>query len=1180
MFPPLFFNNPSYVDPLAGVGTLAGDSKPVLFDVDGDGDADLLVGATDGSLAYFMNTGSRSSPNFVKQTGPSDGTNGSPFHAIDAFSAGGGSAPALGDLNLDGFVDLVLGSSSGRLSIHMGGPNPLAPFGAPSYSANGIPLVDFATSLVFDAGAGSTPSLVDVDGNGHLDIVVGAADGSVHILHSVPTGTSTSGTPASSVFTSSGRGAELGGVTSPSGDAAPALVDMDNDGDVDLVLGGADGALLFFENTGSERSPVFTGPVPSGARNPVDGVRVPAGGSAPAFTDINGDGRADMVVGSSDGLIRYFGNDAGGGGSGSGGGNGGGSSGGTGGAGAGVSGGLILGPDGQPVLGPTTGRPQVVTDERVPSGGSIGGGPIGVILNANGEPVLDADGKPIVITDPRVPQGGSIGTSGTGVILDGDGEPLLVDGKPLVVTDPRVPVGGSIGSGGVGVVVDSDGVPLRDSDGEMFVVTDPRVPDGGSIGNGGVILDATSGPLLDASGSPLVATHPDVPPGGSIAPVGVILDEDGIPVLDANGTPMPVTDPRVPFPGGSIGGGGGVGVILGADGTPALDASGEAQVVTDPRVPSDGSIGPGGGLVPGGGLILDVAGKPLLGADGQPVVVVDPRVPLGGSIGPDPDDEGGDDTGFGGDGFDFFPVIGEESRPPVGSTGASPSGLRLVLTLDLAPLPLLTTGRGPIEAALSAWLLPLLGPVASALSVRIAGIAAASAASLAPSAAASRLSATEQEAITTALAAGYASLQEYCAHHEEMLTLAAQAYAVEYECATMFVKKHNGVGTRDPPSAVSDATEITFDLTMPPKSRRRLQTADADAAAAAAQQASVRLACALWETRAAGGAPRDDTGVLQPAGFGAGLVSSEGVSAILASPIRRERVSCPDPPSSPPLPPPISPPPSPSSPPPPSPPATPPSPPRNPPASPGQQWDGDTLIDTDGSRLTGDEEGRITLIAILIGVIILLCCLLMLCCFWRQSHSDSEEEKANLEPVLLRMARKTWRGSSTTSSTPAPTDIPMLDLSVKRDVLQTGGSSGDIVRGALEPSEGSLSPATPKYEQNVYDIQVQVVGSAAASGSAAAGGSAVSGTSSAAASGSAAAGRDKEDEELALPKGGHPSRLFRAKKGNKKKMEQKRKAAAEESSTAGPSGPSREMNHGKMPQQYRYDSVHQLKAEL
>ena len=56
-------------------------------------------------------------------------------------------------------------------------------------------------------------------------------------------------------------------------------------------------------------------------------------------------------------------------------------------------------------------------------------GPGGIILDANGNPVLGADGKPLYVSDPRVPPGGSIGPNGE--ILDADGNPVLgADGKP------------------------------------------------------------------------------------------------------------------------------------------------------------------------------------------------------------------------------------------------------------------------------------------------------------------------------------------------------------------------------------------------------------------------------------------------------------------------------------------------------------------------------------------------------------------------------------------------------------------------------------------------------------------------------------------------------------------------------------------------------------------------------
>jgi hypothetical protein len=44
-------------------------SRPTFADLDYDGDLDALVGAYDGTLSYFCNTGPASAPVFVQQTG-------------------------------------------------------------------------------------------------------------------------------------------------------------------------------------------------------------------------------------------------------------------------------------------------------------------------------------------------------------------------------------------------------------------------------------------------------------------------------------------------------------------------------------------------------------------------------------------------------------------------------------------------------------------------------------------------------------------------------------------------------------------------------------------------------------------------------------------------------------------------------------------------------------------------------------------------------------------------------------------------------------------------------------------------------------------------------------------------------------------------------------------------------
>ncbi|NYT27915.1 MAG: VCBS repeat-containing protein [Candidatus Thiodubiliella endoseptemdiera] len=255
-------------------------STPTLADIDGDGDLDL-VGKDDGTLKYYQNTGSTSSPAYEAKTG---GNN--PFNGIDV---GIYSAPTLADIDSDGDLDLVVGENDGTLKYYQN----TGTTSNPAYEAktgddnpfNGI-----------NAGYSSSPILVDIDGDGDLDLVVGERNGTLKYYQN----TGTTSSPAYEVKTGDDNpfnGIDVGYSSSPT------LADIDGDGDLDLVMGEAYGTLKYYQNTGTTSNPAYE--AKTGDSNPFDGIDV-GDYSAPVLADIDGDGDLDLVVGGQSGKLKYY----------------------------------------------------------------------------------------------------------------------------------------------------------------------------------------------------------------------------------------------------------------------------------------------------------------------------------------------------------------------------------------------------------------------------------------------------------------------------------------------------------------------------------------------------------------------------------------------------------------------------------------------------------------------------------------------------------------------------------------------------------------------------------------------------------------------------------------------------------------------------------------------------------
>jgi len=216
-----------------GMIDLGSSAYPVLFDYDGDGLKDMLVG----NFGYFVSTGNYSAQlAYYRNTGTATAP---AFTLMDRDLLGlssmalGNVAPTVGDIDGDGDLDLIIGAGNGRVHLftNTAGPNNPCNF----------QLTDVNYQDINVNGQFATPQLFDVDGDGLLDLVIGRMSGSLSFFRN-------EGTSAAPQFVLADQ--SFGGIDMRSpglsfGYSAPFL--FRNGGETVLMVGSESGRIAVYD---------------------------------------------------------------------------------------------------------------------------------------------------------------------------------------------------------------------------------------------------------------------------------------------------------------------------------------------------------------------------------------------------------------------------------------------------------------------------------------------------------------------------------------------------------------------------------------------------------------------------------------------------------------------------------------------------------------------------------------------------------------------------------------------------------------------------------------------------------------------------------------------------------------------------------------------------------------------
>ena len=216
---------------------------PRVFDWDGDGKKDLIIGRADGKIQLFPNVNTDADPKFGT---PSFLQVGDPGSKTD-IDVGSRATLEIVEWTNDDRYDLVVGAMDGRVRVYLSE----ASSGVADFRTETI-VQDGGSDLIIPSGRSSV-AVVDLNGDGRKDLLLGNTDGQLSFFANVGLDVA----PAfdgSELMEADGTIVDLPG--SPR--SRPFVADFNGDGFPDLLVGAEDGLVRLYPGQSTPGSPGAT----------------------------------------------------------------------------------------------------------------------------------------------------------------------------------------------------------------------------------------------------------------------------------------------------------------------------------------------------------------------------------------------------------------------------------------------------------------------------------------------------------------------------------------------------------------------------------------------------------------------------------------------------------------------------------------------------------------------------------------------------------------------------------------------------------------------------------------------------------------------------------------------------------------------------------------------------------